>query len=56
MNFTGDCPIILMSDTDDRNGRKKFRSHKYETGKITHLQVMVMVLIIKGKILFFMNI
>ena len=38
MNFTGDCPIILMSDTDDRNGRKKFRSHKYETGKITHLQ------------------
>ena len=52
MNFTGDCPIILMSDTDDRNGRKSLEVINMKQEKLLISKVMVMVLIIKGKILF----
>jgi len=38
MEFVEQCPIILMNDWDERTNKRKFRSHKDETGKITHLQ------------------
>lgn len=38
MDITGECPIILMNDWNERKSRRTYRGHKEDTGKITHLQ------------------